>query len=111
MERIEQLREQAAILRALANSFDVQAFRDQLLDVVARATSWRSRWRKTRAALISGRTNFRPISTRCAAALSLRALDQSCALFQFARVGEQRGGNGVVSGEVRHSKALPRLIA
>ena len=108
MERIEQLREQGAILRALANSFDVQAFRDQLLDV---ATSWRGRWRRTRAALISGRTNFHPISTRCAAALSLRALDQSCALFQFARVGEQRGGNGVVSGEVRHSKALPRLIA
>ena len=33
MERIELLREQAAILRSLAHSFDVQTIREQLLDV------------------------------------------------------------------------------
>ena len=33
MERIAQLREQAAILRSLAGSFDIQNIRDQLLDL------------------------------------------------------------------------------
>ncbi len=36
MERVERLREQAAILRALANSFDEQSIREQLLDLAAR---------------------------------------------------------------------------
>ena len=36
MERIAILREQAAVLRKLASSFDVQSIRDQLLDIAAR---------------------------------------------------------------------------
>ena len=35
MERIDALREQLAILRALANSFDDQSLREQLLDLAA----------------------------------------------------------------------------
>jgi hypothetical protein len=36
MERIAQLREQAAILRMLANSFDIPNIRDKLLDLAER---------------------------------------------------------------------------
>jgi len=36
MERIERLREQASILRALAGSFDIEDIRDQLLDIAKR---------------------------------------------------------------------------
>jgi len=36
MERIAVLREQAALLRTLAFSFDIQEIQDQLLDLAAR---------------------------------------------------------------------------
>jgi hypothetical protein len=36
MERITMLRQQAAILRTLASSFDIERIRDQLLDIAAR---------------------------------------------------------------------------
>lgn len=36
MERIAILHEQAAVLRALAGSFEVETMRDQLLDLAAR---------------------------------------------------------------------------
>ena len=36
MERIAILHEQAAVLRALASSFEVETMRDQLLDLAAR---------------------------------------------------------------------------
>ncbi len=37
MERISTLREQASVLRAFADSFDIQPIRDQLLDLAARS--------------------------------------------------------------------------
>ncbi|HLJ19097.1 MAG TPA: hypothetical protein VKU84_02820 [Stellaceae bacterium] len=39
MERIATLREQAAILRSLARSFDIATIRDQLHDIAARCES------------------------------------------------------------------------
>jgi hypothetical protein len=41
----------------------------------------------------------------------LRGFDQPCSLLKLTGVGQERGGNSVVSGNVRHSKALPRFIA
>jgi hypothetical protein len=36
MERVATLREQSSVLRTLAHSFDIQAIRDQLLDLATR---------------------------------------------------------------------------
>jgi hypothetical protein len=44
MERVAVLREQAAILRALARSFDVQTIRDQLLNIAALCDDMAKSW-------------------------------------------------------------------
>ena len=44
MERIAVLREQAAILRALANSFNDLTIREQLLDLAARCDETAKSW-------------------------------------------------------------------
>ena len=44
MERIAVLREQAAVLRALASSFDVERIRRQLLDLAAQVDELAESW-------------------------------------------------------------------
>ena len=48
MEPVDVLREQAAILRAVANSFDDQSMREQLLDLAARCDALAESMEKNR---------------------------------------------------------------